>query len=116
MDHTQVRDRFSDYWEKALPERERQEVAAHLASCAECRAEYAAFEKTMAPFGQLHKLTAPDLKHTVPELIRQRSRGRFFGGRGGARLPLEWISLGMLLFLSALYLFMKYLHPAVSLH
>jgi len=49
-----------------------------------------------------------DLTRTVPELIRRRSRGRFFGRkRLGDRLPFEWISIGMLLLLAAIYAMLK---------
>jgi alkylhydroperoxidase/carboxymuconolactone decarboxylase family protein YurZ len=47
---------------------------------------------------------AIDLTRTVPDLINRRSQGRFFGRRSLAdRLPLEWISLAMLISLGVLY-------------
>jgi type VI protein secretion system component VasF len=44
----------------------------------------------------------------VPDLIHRRSRGRFFGRKRLAeRLPLEWISLAMLIVLAATYALLK---------
>jgi hypothetical protein len=59
----------------------------------------------------LSPISAPvDLTRTVPDLIRRRSRGRFFGRkRLSDRLPLEWMSLGMLLLLGAIYAALKLL-------
>jgi hypothetical protein len=59
----------------------------------------------------LSSVSAPvDLTRTVPDLIRRRSRGRFFGRkRLFDRLPLEWLSLGMLLLLAGIYAALKLL-------
>lgn len=49
-----------------------------------------------------------DLTKAVPDLIHRRSRGRFFGRKRLAeRLPLEWISLAMLIVLAATYALLK---------
>lgn len=58
---------------------------------------------------QLPRLSAPvDLTKTVPDIIHRRSRGRFFGRRSlGDRLPLEWISLAMLVAIAILYAVLK---------
>ena len=60
---------------------------------------------------QLPKMSAPvDLTKTVPDLINRRSRGRFFGRRSlSDRLPLEWISLSMLVILALAYVLLKLL-------
>ena len=51
-----------------------------------------------------------DLSKSVPDLIHRRSRGRFFGRKRLAdRLPLEWISLAMLIVLAAAYALLKLL-------
>jgi hypothetical protein len=54
---------------------------------------------------KLNKVAAPpDLASRVPDLIQRRSAGRFFGKRRLAdRLPLEWLSLIMLLLLALIY-------------
>lgn len=59
----------------------------------------------------LAPISAPvDLTRTVPELIRRRSQGRFFGRKKLAdRLPFEWLSLGMLILLAAVYAALKLL-------
>ncbi len=59
----------------------------------------------------LHRVSTPvDLTRTVPELIRRRSGGRFFGRkRWSESLPLEWLSLGMLLLLAIIYAALKLL-------
>ena len=61
----------------------------------------------------LAPISAPiDLTRSVPELIRRRSKGRFFGRkRLSERLPFEWLSLGMLLLLAAIYAALKLLAP-----
>lgn len=49
-----------------------------------------------------------DLARTVPQIINRRSRGRFFGRkRLSDRLPLEWLSLAMLILLAAIYAVLK---------
>lgn len=51
-----------------------------------------------------------DLAQSVPALIHRRSQGRFFGRKSLAeRLPLEWISLVMLLVLAVTYAVLKLL-------
>ena len=117
MDHAQIQERFSDYWDESLEAPARAEVDAHLSGCAECRAEYEAFEKAMTPLGKLHRMAAPEkLQEQVPEIINRRSRGRFFAPRKGLeRLPVEWLSLGMLGLIALVYLLLKLMHPAVRL-
>jgi hypothetical protein len=62
----------------------------------------------------LAPISAPiDLTRSVPELIRRRSKGRFFGRkRLSDRVPFEWLSLGMLLLLAAIYAALKLLSPS----
>jgi hypothetical protein len=66
-------------------------------------------EADRVPLRGLAPVSAPvDLSRTVPELIRRRSRGRFFSRRRlSERLPLEWLSLGMLIFLAVVYAVLK---------
>ena len=65
------------------------------------------------PLKGLSTIPSPiDLSSSVPDLIRRRSRGRFFGRkRLSDRLPLEWLSLGMLILLAAIYAALKLLSP-----
>jgi anti-sigma factor RsiW len=113
MEH--VQEHFSDYWEKGLDEATRRRVEEHLSACPSCREEYAAFERAMAPLGALHRLPAPPrMQETVPGIIRRRSRGRFFAPRSlGERIPWEWISLGMLGLLAAIYVLLKLAQPMI---
>lgn len=69
----------------------------------------AAGDDARALLGKLHKLPAPvDLSSRVPDLINRRSRGRFFGRkRLSERVPLEWLSLVMLVLVALLYAGMK---------
>lgn len=62
----------------------------------------------------LGKVSAPpDLATKVPQLIERRSRGRFFGRKPlSERLPLEWLSIGMLALLALLYALMR-LSPGI---
>lgn len=62
----------------------------------------------------LNKVSAPpDLSAKVPQLIERRSKGRFFGRKPlSERLPLEWLSIGMLALLALLYALMR-LSPAL---
>ena|SRR5579872_702522 len=116
MDHARVKESFSEFWEKGLDDATRKEVEAHLEGCAACRAEYQQFQQTMAPLGKLHRVAAPDMIGSVPALIHKRSRGRFFGKKGGAgQFPLEWISLIMLGVIAAVYLVVKLAQPALRL-
>lgn len=117
MDHGQIQERFSDYWDESLEAGARAEVDEHLKGCAACRAEYEAFERAMAPLGKLHRMAAPErLTEHVPEIIHRRSRGRFFAPKSGAqRLPLEWLSLGMLGLIALVYALLKLMHPAVRI-
>lgn len=115
MEHGQIQELFSDYWDKALPEAQRDEVAAHLSGCAACAEEYARFERAMAPLGKLGKTPPgppPDLVHNVPALINRRSRGRFFSRRAQARrLAAQWLPVVMLGFVAVLYLAFKLANP-----
>lgn len=115
MEHGQVQELFSDYWDKALAPPQREEVAAHLASCPACQEEYARFSQAMAPLAKLGKSPLqppPDLVHNVPALINRRSRGRFFSRRAQARrLALQWLPVVMLGFVAVLYLVFKVGNP-----
>jgi anti-sigma factor RsiW len=113
MDHEQAKEKFSDLFEESLDQPTRQAVQEHLDACAACRADYAAFQQTLAPLRRLHRVTAPtELRQTVPALIHRRSRGRFFGARTRmTRVPVEWISLIMLGLVAAAYLLVKWTYP-----
>ena len=65
------------------------------------------------PLRGLSPIPSPiDLSSSVPDLIRRRSKGRFFGRkRLSDRVPFEWLSLAMLILLAAIYAALKLLSP-----
>lgn len=88
--HEEYEARFSDLHDGTLPEAARQEVLAHLASCAACKASYDELDKTMAALGSMKgQPPAPDqFTNQVTETIHKRSAGRFFGKKTlGDRVP-----------------------------
>lgn len=56
---------LSEYVDRALAERERDRVAAHLDGCAGCRRELAGMEDTLAALDSAPPAPAPDLWHAV---------------------------------------------------
>ena len=111
MDHAQVLELLTDYWDRTLDPRTTSELEEHLAACGSCRREYAAFETALRAVGSLHRMTAPaDFAERVQKTIRKRSRGRFFAGRGSLlqRIPYELFSLLLLAVLLALYLMVQF--------
>jgi anti-sigma factor RsiW len=113
MDHEQVKERFSDFYDGSLDEATRQAVQEHLSGCESCRNDYADFQHSLAPLRRLNRVAAPmQMRDSVPALIRRRSRGRFFGPRTRlSRVPIEWISLLMLGLVAAAYLLVKWAYP-----
>ena len=100
---------FDDYNDRTLPEARAREVAAHLASCDRCKAEYARFRGTIGALSGLHKMAAPpDLRDQVADTIHRRSAGRFFGRRAfGERIPFELLAVVALLLMAAIYWVMR---------
>jgi anti-sigma factor RsiW len=45
MNHEEIQDRLSDYWDGELPSEEMTETAAHLQDCAQCRAELGRYRR-----------------------------------------------------------------------
>jgi anti-sigma factor RsiW len=110
VDHNAFEQDFSDFYEKALPEKRAAEVKAHLDSCARCKEEYEKFLDTMRSISGLHRMTAPqDFEKQVANTIHRRSAGRFFGRRAfGDRVPFELLALlglaiGVAVFIMARY-------------
>jgi hypothetical protein len=56
----EVRDRFSALWENELTPSERTEVKGHLDRCAECREEFARFEKTLRLLHSVEEKEVPE--------------------------------------------------------
>jgi anti-sigma factor RsiW len=114
MDHEQAEGLFSAYWDEELSPKESAELEQHLESCAPCRAQYQAFEKTVGALSGLHQMVAPpELAEGVRDRIRKRSRGRFFAPRRLAeRVPYELFSLLMLGLILAMYVVFALGHPS----
>ena len=97
--HSEFEDKFSDYYEDALPADERARVAAHLEDCAACRAAYDELRSAVTALSGLHKMKAPPaFESQVEDTIRRRSDGRFFGRKAfGDRVPFEILAIVALL-------------------
>jgi len=86
----EIEEKFSDLHDGTLPEKERAEMRAHLASCAACKAGYDEFEQTLAALTSIKgSAPAPEtFTRGVEETINRRSAGRFFGRKTlGDRVP-----------------------------
>jgi predicted anti-sigma-YlaC factor YlaD len=108
MDHQAARELFTEFQEGDLVTEKQIEVQEHLESCAECRAEFEAFQLTVRSLSRLQRLkTPPEFVGKVQQRIHRRSRGRFFGHeRLLLRIPFEWISFVIIILLLAMYLMM----------
>lgn len=91
--HEEWEARFSDHLEGSGTAAERDEVDAHLASCAACKASYDELEQTMRALTQLKTSSGsfkppPRFSQNVEETLARRSAGRFFGKKTlGDRVP-----------------------------
>jgi anti-sigma factor RsiW len=89
--HEDIEAKLSDYHEGTLAAAEREQVAAHLAGCAACRAAYAELERTLSALSGMRgqkTVSPPELTARVTETIHRRSAGRFFGRKTlGDRVP-----------------------------
>lgn len=108
MDHEEVRERLSDYLEDALSEEERAAVQAHLADCAQCRAECEALRETLSMLSSLGRVQAPDgfaasVRHKMRRRGRRMRRKEVSQGLR-QKVPYETIALVMLLIILAIYL------------
>ena len=95
VDHASFEQDFSELFEGTLSPGRAREVNEHLASCARCRTELAAFRETMGVLAGLPREPAPThFEEQVAGTIHRRSAGRFFGRRAfGDRIPYGLIAL-----------------------
>jgi len=90
--HARTQAAFSGYLDGELPPEERQKVDQHLGTCIQCRTELQRFRTTVQRLGGLRARAPGSFLADIQQQIHQRSRGRFFGGRGacpssGCRWP-----------------------------
>ena len=112
VDHPEASEKFSAYRDNELPPDEAAALKAHLQSCASCREQFSEFDQTMRRLGTLAEVSAPpDFAKGVFARVHRRSHGKLFRAGTSRRLPLEWISLIMLLTLLAIYLLFRFFHP-----
>ncbi len=88
MTADEARELFSDALEGELEPAQHQAFEAALAADAELRAEYQAFQETMALTRGLPVAPAGDLLPGVQRRLRARSKGRFYGDRFAQRAGL----------------------------
>ncbi len=110
-----VSERFSALSDGLVSADEKQAIEQHLAGCAECRAEWAAFDRAVRAVRQLPMVdTPPDFSAGVIARIQKRSRGRFFGQRRWTdRLPYEILSVIMLAAIVAIYIWLQLSQPGL---
>lgn len=112
VEHTRVRELLSEYLEGELDEEKASQVADHLSSCEECRAEHDALKKTINVISSLTSVKAPDdFAQKVQKRLRRRVRHRWDRQSPlEQKIPYETICLIMLAILAALYIIL-YLLP-----
>jgi len=116
MDHQQATERFSAYLDGELPDGERKALSEHLQGCDSCRQDLERLRSTLRSLSGLHSLPPPpEFAHKVERRIHRRSRGRFFGVEPLlSRVPFEWISFIIIIFLLAMYFILVVDRPQVS--
>ncbi len=96
--HQKIQDAFSAYVEDALAPAEKSSLEQHVAACLQCRTHLEQFRRAMEQLGALRVKAPPSFLPDIQRQIFTRSRGRFFGRSTKlfGRIPLEWLSLGMI--------------------
>jgi hypothetical protein len=89
----EVRDRFSALWENELSPSDQAEIRGHLDLCAECREEFARFDRTLRLLHSAEEVDVPEgFLAGVYEKLEERKRGGLAPaakGRGWLNLPLR---------------------------
>lgn len=104
--HARMSDKLSAYLDGDLPDGEKREVDAHLATCIQCRTSLQRFRETIGKLSQLKRKAPPSFLPSIQQQIHQRSRGRFFARRWMlfGRVPFEWVSLIMIIAMLVYYI------------
>jgi predicted anti-sigma-YlaC factor YlaD len=110
MDHESAKAAFMAYHDRELADGERRSLEEHLASCPDCRAEWAAYSRTVGEVSGLRVLAPPaNFARQVTLAIEQRGRKPLRGSLSlnGMRIAILSLILIMLLFTAYLtYLFL----------
>jgi anti-sigma factor RsiW len=113
MNHDEVRSRFSELLDGALPEQEAGEAWRHIDECRRCREAWDEFKGAFETFRSVAKTEAPPyLVERIKRRIHRRSRGRFFASESVPllfRVPYEIFSLIIILMALLLFLLMSQL-------
>ena len=87
MSCEQWRKKLTEFMEDTLPAPERQQMAAHLEQCPDCRRQWQQFQQTVAALHQLSAMPAPaDLPARISRAVR--AERPLFGYR------ISWQALG----------------------
>ena len=113
MDCSNVRDRFSAFWEKELDPSEEREIRDHFSRCPECREDFVRFERTLRRLHSVDEVEVPeDFLSGVNEKLEARKKESLRGGTprlkwlhalAPMKLPIQAVAMVAIVFL-ALYL------------
>ena len=115
MEHSRVRELFSDYLDGELADDLARELDSHLEGCEDCRNELEALKQTVAAVANLGPVKAPEgFTSKVHLRLRRRMRHRpEMASTLEHKIPYETICLIMLAILAALYIIL-YLMPLMD--
>jgi predicted anti-sigma-YlaC factor YlaD len=115
VEHSRVRELFSDYLEGELADDLARELDSHLEGCEDCRKELQSLKQTVAAVSSLGPVQAPEgFTSKVHLRLRRRMRHRpEMASTLEHKIPYETICLIMLAILAALYIIL-YLMPLMD--
>jgi anti-sigma factor RsiW len=111
--HARAQAAFSAYFDGEISDDERRTLEQHLSVCIQCRTELTRFKATLSQLGDLRARAPSSFLADIQNQIRQRSGGRFFGGRRllFGRIPFEWVSLAMIVAMLVYYIVTQHGSP-----
>lgn len=115
MEHSRVKELFSDYLDGELADDMARELESHLEGCEDCRNELQSLKQTVAAVASLGPVDAPEgFTSKVHQRLRRRMRHRpEMASTLEHKIPYETICLIMLAILAALYIIL-YLMPLMD--
>ena len=91
-----------------VSETDRQAFNEHLRQCDTCRAEWDAYLLTLNEVSGMYPLAPPDeFTQKVKQVIKRRSRGRFFGEERPFNLSFAIVSFVLIVLVLLAYLFIS---------